>query len=164
ELDSYSVDDLAHHPAQRIDFAHQVALGDSSHSRIAGHLRNQVEVDGVEGGLQAHTCRGHRRLAARVPGTHHHHIVFFRETHRHCLIGPPEGAATILPTAFTGGQPGFLAEPKCPGQSPKSMINYHTMATMKVAVTLENGSLHEVDRLVREGQFQNRSRAVQAAV
>lgn len=44
------------------------------------------------------------------------------------------------------------------------MINYHTMATMKVAVTLENGSLHEVDRLVREGQFPNRSRAVQAAV
>jgi Arc/MetJ-type ribon-helix-helix transcriptional regulator len=38
------------------------------------------------------------------------------------------------------------------------------MATMKVAVTLENGSLHEVDRLVREGQFPNRSRAVQAAV
>jgi Arc/MetJ-type ribon-helix-helix transcriptional regulator len=44
------------------------------------------------------------------------------------------------------------------------MINYHTMATMKVAVTLDIGSLREVDRLVREGQFPSRSRAVQAAL
>ena len=44
------------------------------------------------------------------------------------------------------------------------MINWNTMATMKVAVTLEAGSLHEVDRLVREGRFPNRSRAVQAAL
>lgn len=38
------------------------------------------------------------------------------------------------------------------------------MATMKVAVTLDVGSLHEVDRLVREGRFPNRSRAVQSAL
>ena len=38
------------------------------------------------------------------------------------------------------------------------------MATMKVAVTLDVGSLQEVDRLVREGWFPNRSRAVQAAL
>ena len=44
------------------------------------------------------------------------------------------------------------------------MINYHTMATMKVAVTLETGSLREVDRLVREGRFPSRSRAVQVAL
>lgn len=44
------------------------------------------------------------------------------------------------------------------------MINYHTMATMKVAVTLDIGSLREVDRLVREGRFPSRSRAVQAAL
>jgi Arc/MetJ-type ribon-helix-helix transcriptional regulator len=44
------------------------------------------------------------------------------------------------------------------------MINYLTMATMKVAVTLDAGSLREVDRLVREGCFPNRSRAVQAAL
>jgi Arc/MetJ-type ribon-helix-helix transcriptional regulator len=44
------------------------------------------------------------------------------------------------------------------------MINYHTMATLKVAVTLEIGSVREVDRMVREGRFPNRSRAVQAAL
>lgn len=38
------------------------------------------------------------------------------------------------------------------------------MATMKVAVTLDIGSLREVDRLVREGRFPNRSRAVQSAL
>ena len=38
------------------------------------------------------------------------------------------------------------------------------MATMKVAVTLDIGSLREVDRLVREGRFPNRSRAVQTAL
>jgi len=38
------------------------------------------------------------------------------------------------------------------------------MATMKVAVTLDTDSLREVDRLVREGRFPSRSRAVQAAL
>jgi Arc/MetJ-type ribon-helix-helix transcriptional regulator len=34
---------------------------------------------------------------------------------------------------------------------------------MKVTVTLENKSMREVDRLVQEGRFPSRSRAVQAA-
>jgi len=38
------------------------------------------------------------------------------------------------------------------------------MATRKVAFTLDVGSLHEVDRVVRERRFPNRSRAVQAAL
>ena len=38
------------------------------------------------------------------------------------------------------------------------------MATMKVAVTLNIDSLREVDRLVREGRFPSRSRAVQTAL
>ena len=38
------------------------------------------------------------------------------------------------------------------------------MATMKVAVTLDADSLREVDRLVREGRYPSRSRAVQAAL
>jgi Arc/MetJ-type ribon-helix-helix transcriptional regulator len=38
------------------------------------------------------------------------------------------------------------------------------MATMKVAVTLDAGSLREIDRLVREGRFPSRSRAVQTAL
>jgi Arc/MetJ-type ribon-helix-helix transcriptional regulator len=38
------------------------------------------------------------------------------------------------------------------------------MAVAKVAITLEETTLAEVDRCVREGRFPNRSRAVQFAV
>ena len=38
------------------------------------------------------------------------------------------------------------------------------MTTTKVAMTLETNTLKEVDRLVREGRFPSRSRAVQTAL
>jgi len=38
------------------------------------------------------------------------------------------------------------------------------MATSKVAVTLDEKMLREVDRWVRQGRFPNRSRAVQAGL
>lgn len=38
------------------------------------------------------------------------------------------------------------------------------MAMSKVAITLESGTLREIDRWVKEGRFPNRSRAVQAAL
>lgn len=44
------------------------------------------------------------------------------------------------------------------------MIDYHTVGTAKVAITLERETLREVDRCVKEGRFPNRSRAVQAAL
>jgi Arc/MetJ-type ribon-helix-helix transcriptional regulator len=44
------------------------------------------------------------------------------------------------------------------------MINWGTMTTMKVAVTLDIDALREVDRLIRAGRFSSRSGAVQAAL
>ncbi len=38
------------------------------------------------------------------------------------------------------------------------------MPTGKIAVTLEEKTIREVDRWVREGRFPNRSRALQAAL
>jgi Arc/MetJ-type ribon-helix-helix transcriptional regulator len=38
------------------------------------------------------------------------------------------------------------------------------MSTTKVAVTLQEETLQEVDRWVKEGQFPNRSRAIQTAI
>lgn len=38
------------------------------------------------------------------------------------------------------------------------------MATAKIAVRLDQGTVEELDRLVREGTFRNRSRAIQDAV
>lgn len=49
------------------------------------------------------------------------------------------------------------------------MINHHTkgnnhMATSKVAVTLEKETLAEIDRLIAQHVFPNRSKAIQAAL
>jgi Arc/MetJ-type ribon-helix-helix transcriptional regulator len=48
------------------------------------------------------------------------------------------------------------------------MIYYHTkgndMSTVKIAITIQESLLDQVDRLVREGAFPNRSRALQVAV
>ncbi len=38
------------------------------------------------------------------------------------------------------------------------------MSTTKVAVTLEEGTLEEIDRWVKQGQFPSRSRAIQTAL
>lgn len=38
------------------------------------------------------------------------------------------------------------------------------MSTAKVAITLRQETLREVDRWVKEGQFANRSRAIQCAL
>jgi hypothetical protein len=50
----------------------------TSKARVAGHLRDQVEVDRVESGLQAR-ARRHRGFAPRVARAYECHIVFFRE-------------------------------------------------------------------------------------
>jgi Arc/MetJ-type ribon-helix-helix transcriptional regulator len=47
------------------------------------------------------------------------------------------------------------------------MINYHTeiiMPTRKIAVTLNARTVDEIDRLVLENVFPNRSRAIQRAI
>ena len=47
------------------------------------------------------------------------------------------------------------------------MINYHTeiiMPTRKIAVTLNARPVDEIDRLVLENVFPNRSRAIQRAI
>jgi Arc/MetJ-type ribon-helix-helix transcriptional regulator len=44
------------------------------------------------------------------------------------------------------------------------MINYHTMSKLKVAVTLDAGLLDQVDTLVRERRFPNRSQAIESAL
>lgn len=44
------------------------------------------------------------------------------------------------------------------------MMYYPTMAKTKVAVTLESDLLAQVDALVRQNRFVNRSQAIEAAV
>jgi hypothetical protein len=81
ELNPNRIGHLAHNPAQRINFAHQVPLGHAAHRRVAAHLRNQVQVHRNQRSLQPHARRGHRRLAPRMTRAHNHHIVLFRKCH-----------------------------------------------------------------------------------
>src|SRR6185437_9783240 len=54
---------------------------DSPHRGIAGHLCDQVDVQRVERGLQAHACAGNRGLAAGMPGSDYNYVELFRELH-----------------------------------------------------------------------------------
>ncbi len=45
-----------------------------------------------------------------------------------------------------------------------SMMYYHTVGRAKIAITVDEGALAEIDRLVGEGVFANRSRAIESAV
>ena len=51
KLNPDAIGHLAHHAAKRINFAHQVAFGDAADRRIAGHLRDQVNVHRDHGGV-----------------------------------------------------------------------------------------------------------------
>jgi hypothetical protein len=86
ELDAHRIGHLAHHAAQRIHFAHKMALGHAADGRVAAHLRNQVEVHGDQRGLQAHARRGHGRLAAGMTRAHHCHIVLFGKGHPDLIL------------------------------------------------------------------------------
>ncbi len=88
ELNADRVGDFAHHAAQRIDFAHQMTLGNSADRGIAGHLRDQVEIQRKQRGAQAHAGTRHGGFAACVAGADDDEIVLFREGHRpiDCIV------------------------------------------------------------------------------
>jgi len=81
KLDANRVRDLAHDAAEGIDFANQMSLGNSAYGGIAGHLRNEVYVQRVEGGLQAHAGRSHGCFASGVTGANHDNVGMFGEGH-----------------------------------------------------------------------------------
>ncbi len=75
KLDADGVRDLAHHAAQRVDLANQMALGDSADRRIARHLRDQVQIHRDHRRLQAQTGARARRFAAGVSGADDDHFI-----------------------------------------------------------------------------------------
>ena len=45
------------------------------------------------------------------------------------------------------------------------MMNYHTnMARAKIAITIDETALDEIDRLIAQGTYRNRSQAIQVAI
>ena len=79
KLNADCVGDFAHDAAEGIDFADQMSFGDSADGGVAGHLRDQVDVQRVEGGLQAHAGCGHGGFASGVAGADHDYVEMFGE-------------------------------------------------------------------------------------
>jgi hypothetical protein len=86
ELDTYGIGDFAHDAAEGVDFADEMALGNASDGGVAGHLRDEVEVEGEQGGAQAQAGRGHGRLAAGVSGADDDYIVLFGKRHSSSIL------------------------------------------------------------------------------
>ena len=62
---------------------------------IARHLRDQVDVQRVERGLQAHACGGHGGLASGMAGADHDYVELFGERHDIGRREPQEIVARI---------------------------------------------------------------------
>ncbi len=81
ELDADGVGDLGHDAAESVDLADDVSLGDAADGGVAGHLRDEVGVEGEEGGAQSHARGGHGGFAAGMTGSDDGDIEMFGERH-----------------------------------------------------------------------------------
>jgi hypothetical protein len=77
ELDAAGIGDLAHDAAEGVDLADQMSLGDAADGGIAGHLRDQVEVQGEERRAQAHPRGSGSGFAASMAGTDYQYVELF---------------------------------------------------------------------------------------
>jgi hypothetical protein len=75
ELDAGAVDRAAHDPVERVDLAHQMALGEPPDRRVARHLANRHPVVRQQRRASAKPRRRRRRLAPGMPPADHHDIV-----------------------------------------------------------------------------------------
>ena len=77
KLDADGVGDLSHDAAEGVDFADEMSFGDAADGGIAGHLRDQIDIERVERGLQAHARGGHGGFASGVAGADHDYVEMF---------------------------------------------------------------------------------------
>jgi hypothetical protein len=81
KLNSDGIGDFAHDPAEGVHFAHQVPLRDTAYGGVAGHLRDEIDVQRVESRPQAHASGGHGGLASGVSSAYYDDIVLFSKRH-----------------------------------------------------------------------------------
>jgi hypothetical protein len=75
ELDARGVDSLAHQSTQRVNLAHDLALGNATDRGIATHLANRIKIRGQQYRLRTHArgcCCG---FGPRMAGPDHHDVV-----------------------------------------------------------------------------------------
>ena len=56
-----------------------MAFRNPAYRRVAGHLSNQIYVEGYESGPQPHPCSRHGGLVTGMSGPNHHHLKAFDE-------------------------------------------------------------------------------------
>jgi hypothetical protein len=78
-LNSDGVRHFAHDAAERVDFADEVSFGNPADCRIAGHLRDQIGVQGEQRSVQPHAGRGHGGFASGVSSADYDDIELFGE-------------------------------------------------------------------------------------
>ena len=81
ELDTGAVDGAAHETIQRIDLAHQLALGEASDGGVAGHFPDGFRAMGEQEGARSHARRRRRRFTPGVAAAHHDYIGNLRSRH-----------------------------------------------------------------------------------
>jgi len=74
ELDARAVNHPGHDPAEGVNLADQLPLGQPADGRVTRHLGDGVEVEGQEEGSGAHARGDVGRLATGVAGTDHYHV------------------------------------------------------------------------------------------
>jgi hypothetical protein len=80
ELDADRVGDFTHDSAQGVNLTYKVAFRDAANRRVAGHLSDQIDVQGEEPRLQAHAGTRYRGLAAGMAGADYDYIELFSES------------------------------------------------------------------------------------
>src|SRR5205807_909989 len=58
KLDADGIRDFAHDAAERVYFADKMSFGNTSNGGVARHLCDEINVEGIKGGLQPHPRRG----------------------------------------------------------------------------------------------------------
>ena len=81
ELNADGVGDLTHDAAEGVDFADKVSFGDAADGGIAGHLRDQVDIEREQCCLQSHARRGHGSLTAGMSGADDDQVELFCKSH-----------------------------------------------------------------------------------
>jgi hypothetical protein len=99
ELDTGFVGSRGHRPAQRIDFAHQVALANAADRRIAAHRPQRVEVVGQQQRIRPRPRCGKRSFGAGMAAADNNDIETGGEKHEGDYV-----AAQYREGNFTSGR------------------------------------------------------------
>lgn len=78
ELEAGHVCGFAHFATERVDFASQVAFGETADGGVAGHLTDGVEIDGKEESSASHAGSSEGGLDAGVAGAENDYVILDR--------------------------------------------------------------------------------------